>query len=143
MFGIIVGSHGSLAEGIVKSCEMICGEQKNVKAVTLDPGESLEDAVKKYERAIEELSCEDGVIVLSDLFGGSPCNAACRIAAENMDCGIVTGASLPMLIEMVTAQMEGQADVKELMSRAIEAGRNGMRAFHGSYLSEEKDSGER
>ena len=57
MFGIIVGTHGRFAEELVKSCEMICGEQKNVRAVTLVPGEGPDDVVRKYETAIKELDC--------------------------------------------------------------------------------------
>ena len=55
MFAIIVGTHGLFAEELVRSCEMICGEQKNVRAVTLVPGEGPDDVVKKYEEAIKEL----------------------------------------------------------------------------------------
>ena len=95
MFGIIVGTHGIFAEEIVKSCEMICGAQTNVRTVTLVPGEGPDDVVKKYEAAIETLDCADGVIFLNDLFGGSPYNAACRLAANNEKYGIVTGVDLP------------------------------------------------
>ena len=73
MFGIIVGTHGRFSEELVKSCEMICGEQKNVKAVTLIPGEGPDDVVKKYEAAIQELKdggCDGSVLFLNDLFGG-------------------------------------------------------------------------
>ena len=136
MFGIIVGTHGNLAEEIVRSCEMICGEQRNVKAVAMVPGESMEDAIKKYEKAIQELSCEEGVIFLNDLFGGSPYNAACQLAVKHEDYGIVTGVNLPMLIEMATAQMKEGADVKGLLDQAIEAGKNGQRGFHASFLTE-------
>ena len=103
MFGIIVGTHGKFSEEIVTSCEMICGPQPNVRAVTLVPGEGPDDVVKKYEEAIAALDCADGVIFLNDLFGGSPYNAACRLAANNEAYGIVTGVNLPMLIEMVSA----------------------------------------
>ena len=48
MFGIIVGTHGKFSEEIVTSCEMICGPQPNVRAVTLVPGEGPDDVVKKY-----------------------------------------------------------------------------------------------
>lgn len=70
MFAILVGTHGRFSEELVKSCEMICGEQKNVRAVTLVPGEGPDDVVKKYEAAIKELDCTDGVLFLNDLFGG-------------------------------------------------------------------------
>lgn len=140
MFGIIVGTHGRFAEELVKSCEMICGEQSNVRAVTLVPGEGPDDVVAKYEAAIRELKCDDGVLFLNDLFGGSPYNAACRLVISNEAYGIVTGVNLPMLIEMCSAQMaDDGSDVKALMERAVEAGRNGTQTFHASQISDDEE----
>ncbi|GAA0202087.1 PTS sugar transporter subunit IIA [Selenomonas dianae] len=140
MFGIIVGTHGIFAEEILKSCEMICGEQKNVQSVTLVPGEGLDDVVKKYEAAIAELDCTDGLLFLNDLFGGSPYNAACRLVAENEAYGIVTGVNLPMLIEMVSTQcVSGKYDILALMEQACEAGKNGIQGFHVSKMEVDKD----
>ena len=140
MFGIIVGTHGRFAEELVKSCEMICGEQSNVRAVTLVPGEGPDDVVAKYEAAIKELDCTDGVLFLNDLFGGSPYNAACRLVINNEKYGIVTGVNLPMLIEMVGAQMidEG-SDIKELMEKAVEAGKAGTQTFHASAIAVDEE----
>ncbi|MFC2336251.1 MAG: PTS sugar transporter subunit IIA [Selenomonas noxia] len=140
MFGIIVGTHGKFSEEIIKSCEMICGPQANVRAVTLVPGEDPDDMAKKYEAAIAELDCADGVLFLNDLFGGSPYNAACRLAASNETYGVVAGLSLPMLIEMVSAQLTGGPyDILALMERAAEAGRSGTQLFHASRMEEEAD----
>ena len=140
MFGIIVGTHGIFAQELVKSCEMICGEQKNVRAVTLVPGEGPDDVVKKYEAAIAELDCEGGVLFLNDLFGGSPYNAACRLVISNENYGIVTGVNLPMLIEMCSAQlMDDGSDIKALMENAVEAGKNGTQTFHASQISDDEE----
>ncbi len=140
MFGIIVGTHGRFAEGILESLKMILGEQKNVKSVTLVPGEGPDDVIKKYEAAIREMDCEDGVLFLNDLFGGSPYNAACRLAISNEKYGIVTGVNLPMLIEMASAQMAyGGEDIKALMERAVEAGKNGTQTFHASSIADEDE----
>ena len=140
MFGIIVGTHGRFAEELVKSCEMICGEQSNVRAVTLVPGEGPDDVVAKYEAAIKELDCADGVLFLNDLFGGSPYNAACRLVISNEAYGIVTGVNLPMLIEMCSAQMaDDGSDIKALMERAVEAGKNGTQTFHASQISDDEE----
>ena len=140
MFGIIVGTHGRFAEELVKSCEMICGEQSNVRAVTLVPGEGPDDVVAKYEAAIKELKCEDGVLFLNDLFGGSPYNAACRLVISNEAYGIVTGVNLPMLIEMCSAQMaDDGSEIKALMERAVEAGKNGTQTFHASQISDDEE----
>ena len=140
MFGIIVGTHGIFAKELVKSCEMICGEQKNVRAVTLVPGEGPDDVVKKYEEAIKELDCAGGVLFLNDLFGGSPYNAAIRLAISNESYGVVTGVNLPMLIEMCSAQMaDDGSDIKELMQKAVEAGKNGTQTFHASSVQDDEE----
>ena len=140
MFGIIVGTHGIFAQELLKSCEMICGEQKNVRAVTLIPGEGPDDVVKKYEAAIAELDCEGGVLFLNDLFGGSPYNAACRLVIGNENYGIVTGVNLPMLIEMCSAQMmDDGSDIMTLMEKAVEAGKNGTQTFHASQISDDEE----
>ena len=140
MFGIIVGTHGIFAQELVKSCEMICGEQKNVRAVTLIPGEGPDDVVTKYEAAIKELDCEGGVLFLNDLFGGSPYNAACRLVISNENYGIVTGVNLPMLIEMCSAQlMDDGSDIKDLMQKAVDACKNGTQTFHASSISDDDE----
>ena len=140
MFGIIVGTHGIFAQELVKSCEMICGEQKNVRAVTLVPGEGPDDVVKKYEEAIKELDCSGGVLFLNDLFGGSPYNAACRLVIANEAYGIVTGVNLPMLIEMCSAQLiDDGSDSQALMEKAVEAGKNGTQTFHASQISDDEE----
>ena len=127
MFGIIVGTHGIFSAEIVKSCEMICGEQKNVRAVTLIPGEGPDDVVAKYKAAIKDLGNPDRVLFLNDLLGGSPYNAASRLVAENENYGIVAGVNLPMLIMMTSEQLtdDGQ-DIKELVEKAVAAGKDGV-----------------
>ena len=96
--------------------------------------------VTKYEAAIKELDCEGGVLFLNDLFGGSPYNAACRLVISNEAYGIVTGVSMPMLIEMISAQMaDDGSDIKDVMSKAVEAGKNGAQTFHASAVADEDE----
>lgn len=140
MLAVLVGTHGYFATELIKSCEMICGATKNVKAITLVPGESPDDVVKKYEEAIGEMDTDDGVIFLNDLFGGSPYNAACRLAIGHEDYGIVTGVNLPMLIEMVGLQMSGDAAaIKDVMEKARDAGNMGTQTFHTSDIKEDEE----
>jgi len=70
MFGIIVGTHGQFAPGILQSCEMIFGKRDKLRAVTLMPGESPDDVIDKYEQAIKELGNPDKVLFFNDLMGG-------------------------------------------------------------------------
>ena len=68
MLGIIVGTHGHLAEELVNTCAMICGQPDNLTTVTLVPGEGPEDLMAKYNKAMEEMDTTNGVIILNDLF---------------------------------------------------------------------------
>ena len=126
MFGIIVGTHGEFANGIVQSCEMIYGKREKLRAVTLVPGEGPDDVVAKYEKAIKELGTEK-ILFLNDLMGGSPYNAACRLVALNENYGIVAGVNLPMLIAVSSLQDadDGSMSLEELMDQAVNAAKDG------------------
>ncbi len=131
MFGIIVGTHGEFAAGILESCEMILGEElvkQGVRSVTLKRGEGPENVIEKYKKAIEDLGNPDRVLFLNDLRGGTPYNAASTLAVGDEKYGIVAGVNFPMLIAMVQEQMtdDGSADINTLMDKAIEAGREGI-----------------
>ena len=128
MFGIIVGTHGEFALGIVQSCEMIYGKRDNLKAVTLVPGEGPDDVYAKYQSAIKELGNPDRILFLNDLLGGTPYNQAARIVSENKNYGIVAGVNLPMLIAMSAAQDadDGSSTIDQLMEQAIDAGKDGV-----------------
>ncbi|WP_196594090.1 PTS sugar transporter subunit IIA [Pectinatus sottacetonis] len=140
MLGIIVGTHGHLAEELVNTCAMICGRPDNLETVTLVPGEGPDDLISRYKKAIEKMDADDGVIILNDLFGGSPYNAACRIAAEDEKCGIVTGVSLPMLVEVISYRMAGEGlNVLDAMEKAQKAAAAGVQKFHKSTITVEND----
>ena len=142
MFGIIVGTHGEFAKGIVQSCEMIYGKRDKLKAVTLVPGEGPDDVVAKYEKAIKELGTEK-ILFLNDLMGGSPYNAACRLVATNENYGIVAGVNLPMLIAMSSAQdmNDDSVTLAELMDQAAAAGKDGttISSYESLNTVEEED----
>ena len=104
MVGIIIASHGEFAEGILQSATMIVGEQENVAAVVLQPSEGPDDIRKKIEEAAASFETDE-VLVLADLWGGTPFNQANSIYEQNKDkWAIVAGLSLPMLIEALTGR---------------------------------------
>lgn len=104
MVGIIIASHGEFAEGILQSATMIVGEQENVAAVVLQPSEGPDDIRKKIEEAAASFDTDE-VLVLADLWGGTPFNQANSIYEQNKDkWAIVAGLSLPMLIEALTGR---------------------------------------
>ena len=104
MVGIIIASHGEFAEGILQSATMIVGEQENVAAVVLQPSEGPDAIRKKIEEAAASFDTDE-VLVLADLWGGTPFNQANSIYEQNKDkWAIVAGLSLPMLIEALTGR---------------------------------------
>ena len=135
MFGIIVGTHGQFATGIVQSCEMIFGKREKLKAVTLMPGEGPDDVVARYEKAIEELGNPEKILFFNDLMGGSPYNAACRLVVANENYGIVAGVNLPALIAMSATQDadDGSMTIEDIMNQALAAVKDG--AVISSYES--------
>lgn len=145
MLGIIVGTHGHFAEELVKTSEMIMGKTENLATVTLVPGEGPEDLIVKYNKAIEGMDTSDGVIILNDLFGGSPYNAACRIAINNDKYGVVTGVSLPMLVEVINYRLCNSEDIniRDLIEKAVEANVVGAQTFHASQVeSDDEEEGD-
>ena len=131
MFGIIVGTHGEFANGVLESAQMILGEDLvngGVRAVVLKRGEGPENVIEKYKAAIADLGNPERVLFLNDLRGGTPYNAASTLAVGDENYGIVAGVNFPMLIGMIQEQMtdDGTATIKELMDKAVDAGKDGI-----------------
>lgn len=100
MIGIIVATHGNFAPGIVHTGSMIFGEQPNVTAVSLQPSEGPDDVRRKMEEAVAGFDDPDQVLILADLWGGTPFNQANGLIAGHEDkWAIVAGLNLPMLVE--------------------------------------------
>lgn len=120
MVGIVIVSHLKLAEEIRRTAELIVGKIEQSVALSLDPkkeGESLREEIKK---AISDVNSGDGVIILTDMFGGTPSNLALTFLGENVE--VVSGVNLPMLIK-ITTDREGKK-LQDLASDAKEYGRN-------------------
>ena len=127
MTHIIVATHGKFSEEIVNSAAMVYGEDENCHVVTFLPGEGGEHLVEKYNAIIATLPENEPVLFLVDLFGGSPYNAAARVAAGRDNTDIVTGISLPMLLEVLDAK-DGSS-LPELVETAKEVGVAAVKSF--------------
>ncbi|WP_238907510.1 mannose/fructose/sorbose PTS transporter subunit IIA [Clostridium sp. YIM B02506] len=137
MVAIIVGTHGEFSREIVKSSEMIFGKQENIQYVTFNPGESADDLINKYESIMRELNYEDGLLFMVDLFGGSPYNAASRVAVKEEHIDIVTGVNLPMLLEVFAVR--DSMSIKELVKVAETAGNMGIKSFKSNFVNIEEE----
>ena len=137
MVGIILASHGGFATGIYQSVSMIFGEEPNVKAVTLMPNEGPDDIRAKMEEAVASFDDPEQVLILVDLWGGTPFNQANGLIAGHEDTwAIVAGMNLPMLIEAYGARM-GTDSAQEVAKTIIGAGKDGVKVYPTSLQPEE------
>ena len=102
MVAIVVATHGELSSALIQAAEMITGPADGVYSVPLLPGESPETYSDKLAALLDRLQGQH-VLILLDLFGGTPYNVAARyVLRENTEC--VTGANLPMLLELLLSR---------------------------------------
>ncbi|MGL9773541.1 MAG: PTS mannose transporter subunit IIAB [Sodalis sp. (in: enterobacteria)] len=125
---IVIGTHGSAAEQLLKTAEMILGAQDNVAWIDFVPGENAETLIEKYTARLAELDTTAGVLFLVDTWGGSPFNAASRIIIDEENYEVVTGVNIPMLAETFMARDDNPA-FQELVGIAVETGRIGVKAL--------------
>jgi PTS system fructose IIA component. len=121
VIGIVLISHGPLATGLLQAAEMIAGPQPAVAVLELEPAQEMDEFREKMERAVASVDQGQGVLILADLFGGSPANTSAYLLRPGVD--VVCGANLPMLLE-VLAMREIQ-DLAQLAATAVEAGASG------------------
>lgn len=133
---IIIATHGVAAEQLLRTTEMLIGEQDNVAFIDFVPGENAETIIQKYQSKLDgELAHCDQVLFLVDTWGGSPFNAANRVADGKNNMDVVTGVNVPMLVETFMAR-DDNPNLQELVAIALETGRVGIRAL--KYVEEEK-----
>ncbi len=121
MIGIVLISHGPLASGLLQAAEMIVGPQEAVAVLELQPAQDMDQFREEMEQAAARVDRGLGVLILADLFGGSPANTSAYLLRPGID--VVCGASLPMLLE-VLAMREGQT-LSALAETAVQAGAAG------------------
>jgi PTS system mannose-specific IIA component/PTS system mannose-specific IIB component len=137
MISVIIGTHGVFSEEILKSAEMIFGDQENVGSVTFKPGEGIDALVEKYNNLINKLDSKDGVLFMVDLFGGSPFNAASIIAMKNSNMEIVTGVNLPMILEVLGSREF--STLPELLKIAEDSGKDAVKVLIKNFDNDDEE----
>lgn len=117
MVGIILISHGPMAKGMYESSKMFLGDSiEQFEYVCLNPSESPDDFSKALNEAIQKCDDGEGVIMLGDLFGGTPCNQASYLLNDHIE--LISGVNLPMLLEILTVRLQGKIDIKHIINVA-------------------------
>jgi PTS system mannose-specific IIA component len=106
MIGILVVTHKALGNALIDCVEFILEKRPDaLKAVSIDIRENADDLRKKIEKAIREVKSEDGVLILTDMFGGTPSNLSYAFMEEG-HIEVISGANLPMLVKAVGIREE-------------------------------------
>ncbi|MGA1875536.1 MAG: PTS sugar transporter subunit IIA [bacterium] len=115
--GVVIVAHGNLAEALLTSSESIVGPLEKVKAVSIDSRNGVDRAMQNIREAIEEVDAGAGVLILTDMFGGSPSNLSLSFLSEK-HIEVVTGVNLPMLLKLSSyRQGHRLEEIKEVMCR--------------------------
>lgn len=125
MVGIIVMTHGALSEGIVDAAELITGPVSQVKTLSLRREDNVNDLNDAFVAALREVDTGDGVLVLTDLLGGSPCNVASMNLREK-SYRVLSGVNLPMFIEALSSR-DSAGSPEELQAACLEAATEGVK----------------
>lgn len=142
MVGIILASHGDFADGILHSSTMIFGEQDNIKAVSISPSEGPDDLQKKLKDAVSALDNQDDVLLLVDLWGGTPFNQTNVLWEENKEkWAVVSGLNLPMLIEALGSRLAMES-AHEIAEQIINTAREGIKVMPETLEPEVSSSGD-
>ena len=114
MVGVVVVAHLNLGEEMIRVVNLIAGKRNNFHAVSFAPDEDPEDANRKVAATVKRANTGDGVLILTDMFGGTPSNLGLSLLEEGK-VEVITGANLPMLIKLAS-----YTEVKNLPEMARE-----------------------
>ena len=121
MIGVVVVTHGQLATEFVNAAETIVGDQRQFAAVSIGWHDDVDDAREEIKQAIARVQGPSGVVVLTDMFGGTPANLGLTFLETNR-VEVITGVNLPMLIKL--AGLQSLPDLLAVAREICEAGRN-------------------
>jgi mannose PTS system EIIA component len=120
MIGLVLVTHGGLATEFVTAMEHVVGPQERIAAICIGPDDDMESRRADIAKAIEAVDDGAGVIILTDLFGGTPSNLAISLM-KDARTEVIAGVNLPMLIRLDGARKT--MSVKDAVAAAREAGR--------------------
>lgn len=126
--GAVIISHGQLAGELLAAAEMVVGPLDHISAVSIGWHDDVDLVKDEVERAIERVSADKGVLLLTDMFGGIPTNIAAMFLG-NEGIELVTGVNLPMILKLATQPEE--LTLVEAALQAEERGRSAIRRAGG------------
>ncbi len=125
MIGVLIVTHHQLAEALLSACDLIVGRMEKLKAVSLDPNAPPEESRRQIDEAFAQLNNGEGVLILTDMFGGTPSNLSLSFLKDG-EVEVVTGVNLPMLIKLYSLRNNNTLDLKEIALDLKQSGQRGI-----------------
>lgn len=120
MIGIVVVTHGKLANEFIAATEHVVGKQPHMKAICIEPEDDMERRREDILSAVKEVENGDGVAILTDMFGGTPSNLAISVMGK-APVEVIAGINLPMMVKL--ASIRSTVKLGQAVLNAQEAGR--------------------
>ena len=120
MIGMVLVTHGRLAIEFRAAMEHVVGPQKQVETITIGPDDDMDQRRRDIMTAVQAVDSGDGVVILTDMFGGTPSNLAISVM-KTVGAEVIAGMNLPMLVKL--ARVRGDLELKPAVTMAAEAGR--------------------
>jgi len=120
MIGLVIVTHGQLATELRLATEHVVGPQDNMETVCIGPDDDMERRRDDIRAAVKRVDADNGVILLTDMFGGTPSNLSISMLSDGK-VEVLAGVNLPMLIKLAEARRT--VDLAEASEKAMEAGR--------------------
>ena len=120
MIGLVVVAHGYLANELIRVMEHVVGPQENVESICIGAEDDLDQRRSDIMSAVKNVNTEDGVVVMTDMFGGTPCNLVISIM-DQAKLEVIAGVNLPMLVKFACCR--DTENLEECVNKVQEAGK--------------------
>lgn len=120
MIGMVLVTHGRLADEFKAALEHVVGPQEQCATVSIGPDDDMEERRNDIVQAVEDVDTGKGVVILTDMFGGTPSNLAISVM-QNRDVEVIAGVNLPMLVKL--ARVRGEMSMHDAVRKAQDDGR--------------------
>ena len=132
MIGIVIITHGNLATELLAAVQHIVGPQSHIRTVCIGPQDDVDQRRAEISAAIKAVELGKGVVLVTDMFGGTPCNLALAHLKKGK-VEVLAGANLPSLIKLIGLRVDGP--LEKAVDEAIKSGRKYMRAGSSELAS--------
>ena len=138
MIEMVIAAHGGFGKELLNSVSLVVGPVDKCAAWSLNPGDNIERTGLQLKKLLDEMDDEEGGIVFTDIWGGTPANLSLK-CSRNKNIKVISGASLPMILEFINVREE--LGLSETAERCVEAARKGSVIISDLFNERRKENG--